>query len=134
MKTQLEMARRLRAEMTPQERRLWRSLRERQIRARFRRQVPIGNFIVDFACFHPRVVIEVDGGQHLEQEADDLSRDAWLTSEGFVVLRFWNHEVDRELEAVLERIIEALEAGGAPPPLPSPTGGEGVRNAVRGPG
>ena len=59
----------------------------------FARQVPIGKYIVDFVCFEPKVVIEVDGGHHQEQARYDTARTTWLESQGFQVLRFWNHEV-----------------------------------------
>jgi len=73
---------------------MWRVLRRRQLDGmKFRRQAPIGpNYIADFACFDPKVIIEVDGGQHADN-AYDLRRDAWFRSQGFVVLRFWNGEV-----------------------------------------
>ena len=71
--------------------------------ARFRRQVPIGPYIVDFACFQQRLVVEIDGGQHLG-DARDETRDAWLEEHGFRVLRFWNHEVLKNPEGVLEMI------------------------------
>ena len=72
---------------------------------KFRRQEPIGDYIVDFVAFEKRLVIEVDGGQHAEDEKDsDMRRDAWLRSQGFRVLRFWNNEVLQNLEGVLETI------------------------------
>ena len=126
-------ARRLRAEMTPQERRLWKGLREinQMLGTHFRRQAPIGRFIADFAEYGRRLVIEVDGGQH--GGARDMARDAWLKGQGFVVLRFWNTEVDGNLAGVMQVVLAAVEAAGvavAPPPQPSPTGGEGgVRSA-----
>ncbi len=95
----------------------------------FRRQAPIGRFIADFADYGRRLVVEVDGGQH--GGARDVVRDAWLTGQGFVVLRFWNNEVDGNIEGVMRVILDAIEAvdagadAVAPPPRPSPTGGEG---------
>ena len=124
-------ARRLRNEATPQERRLWGKLREvnRMLGTHFRRQAPVGRYIADFADYGRRLVIEVDGGQH--GGARDVERDAWLKGQGFEVLRFWNDEVDGNIEGVMRVVLDALEAvdagagAGAPPPQPSPTGGEG---------
>ena len=117
-------ARRLRAEMTPQERRLWGRLREinQMLGTHFRRQAPIGRFIADFAEYGRRLVIEVDGGQH--GGARDMARDAWLKGQGFVVLRFWNTEVDGNIEGVMQVVLDAVEAAGvAPHPNPPPRGG-----------
>ena len=98
--------------MTEAERLLWTRLRRRQIHGvKFRRQAPIGEYIVDFAAFEPKLVIELDGGQHMEQKEYDQRRTAWLVSQGFHVLRFWNHEVFEDLECVLEVIAQALEDG-----------------------
>ena len=93
--------------MTDAERRLWAALRNRTLDPEFRRQVPIGPFIADFAAISERLVVEVDGGQHAES-AHDLERDAYLRSQGFHVLRFWNHEVLTNLEGVLSVIYGAL--------------------------
>ena len=104
-------ARQLRKNLTPQEAKLWIKLRAlKPLGFHFRRQVPIRHVIVDFASFRDRLVIEVDGGQHNFDEAArrDEMRDAFLRSEGFRVLRFWNHEVDRELDAVMDVIVGAL--------------------------
>jgi very-short-patch-repair endonuclease len=127
--------------MTDAERRLWGQLRSRQVAGvKFRRQAPIGNYIVDFVSFERRLVIELDGGQHAERVEYDERRTCWLNSQGFRVLRFWNHRVFEDLEAVLEVIwrrleesavepqpdqIEADEASVTPPPRPSPIKGEG---------
>ncbi len=118
-----DRARDLRKNMTDAERRLWYHLRHRQIgRSRFRRQAPIGPYIVDFVCFEKRLVIELDGGQHAALVQADLRRTEWLSSQGFRVIRFWNHQLFEERDAVLEAIDMAL----GPPPQPSPTRGEGV--------
>jgi very-short-patch-repair endonuclease len=93
--------------MTDAERRLWSVLRSRGIGAKFRRQVSIGPFIVDFAAIKERIVIEVDGGQHAESERDQ-GRDRELESQGFRVLRFWNTDVLRNLEGVVTVIRGAL--------------------------
>ena len=103
-------ARELRRNPTEAERRLWKHLRLRQIGGyKFRRQQSLGPYIVDFVCLGKRVVVEVDGGQHSEQIAYDTERSAWLEAQGFRVLRFWNHEVLKEIEVVKEVIAEALE-------------------------
>ncbi|WP_303905497.1 endonuclease domain-containing protein [Thiohalomonas denitrificans] len=104
--TKTEFARQLRRNMTDAERRLWRHLRLRQLAGcKFRRQCPIGRYIVDFVCFEQTLVIELDGGQHAEQTAQDARRDAWLKMQGYQVLRFWNNEVLQETEVVLEVIL-----------------------------
>jgi very-short-patch-repair endonuclease len=108
-----QYARRLRCNMTDAERKLWQSLRQRQLLScRFRRQVVIGGYIVDFACLEVRLVVEVDGGQHNESAAD-LGRDADLALNGFRVLRFWNNDVLLNIEGVLQAIAEAVQS---PPP------------------
>ena len=108
-------ARELRKNPTDAERRLWRTLRYRQVLGcRFRRQAEIGPYIVDFVCFEKRLVIEVDGGQHAGQEEYDAGRTAWLESQGFRVIRFWNNQVLEEIDGVQEVIL--LEIGGPSPP------------------
>ncbi len=131
-----QRARKLRAEMTPQERKVWAKLRElnRMLALHFRRQAPIGPFIADFADLGRRLVIEVDGGGHGGPR--DAARDEWLGAQGFQVLRFWNPEVSGNLEGVMQMVLDAVEPlTGAPPPQPSPTVGEGGserRPAARG--
>lgn len=94
-----ERARALRKNPTEAERALWRHLRLRQLdEHKFRRQQPVGSYIVDFICIEKRLVVELDGGQHSEQVASDAERTAWLEGEGFRVLRFWNHEVLKDIE------------------------------------
>ena len=104
-------ARRLRANLTDAEQRLWTRLRRKQLNgARFRRQRPIASYVVDFYCHESRPIIELDGGQHAENAAKDLARTGDLESLGFYVLRFWNDEVFENIEGVLERIRENLLA------------------------
>jgi very-short-patch-repair endonuclease len=104
----LEHARKLRKNMTDAERVLWRLLRDRRMEGwRFRRQEPIDRYIVDFVCFEGRLIIEVDGGQHFESEADKV-RDAFLQSQGFQVLRFWNTDVLAGRDSVYRTIMSAL--------------------------
>ena len=120
-----DKARGLRKNLTDAERRLWSSLRNEQLGVRFRRQVPIGPYIADFACFDPRLVIEVDGGQHDEQRGYDTRRDDWLRSQGFLVLRCWNNEVLGNTQGVLQRILSELKvlSTSLPHPNPPPQGG-----------
>jgi very-short-patch-repair endonuclease len=97
--------------MTDAEERLWTRLRGDQMAGhRFRRQVPIGPYVVDFACREARLAIEVDGSQHAAASLEDDQRTAWLTSRGYRVLRFWNNQVLTETDAVLESIRTALDA------------------------
>ena len=101
-------AREFRRDMTPAERRLWTLLQRRQVGGfRFRRQCPVGPYIADFACLEARLLIEVDGGQHMD-EAGDVRRDTLLRREGFHVLRFWNNEVMTNLEGVRALIVSRL--------------------------
>jgi len=102
-------ARELRRNLTEAERTLWRHIRLRQIGGcKFRRQQPIGRYIADFVCFEKRLIIEVDGGQHLEQKSYDSERDGWLEKEGFRILRFWDNQIFKEIEAVKQVIMAAL--------------------------
>ena len=129
----LTIARKLRAEMTDAERKLWSLLRRKQLAGfRFRRQVPLGPFVADFACYSARLVIEVDGGQHGVRVDHDERRTKWLEQFGWRVLRFWNEDVLREPENVIEMIRLALiesppQPSADPPPQPSPARGEGVQ-------
>jgi very-short-patch-repair endonuclease len=125
-------ARRLRANPTEAEKRLWRKLRMQQIRnARFRRQVPVGPFVVDFACIDRRLVIELDGGQHGLQIEADKRRTAWFSGRSWLVLRFWNNEVFKNMDGILDRIASALTDGGCPHPVPPPQAGEGAPEEKR---
>ena len=95
--------------MTDAERALWTRLRNRQLTSlKFRRQVPIGPYIVDFVCFEEKLVIEIDGGQHAENTEADLIRTQWLENEGYRVIRFWNNEVLGNTVGVLRAIEGAL--------------------------
>ncbi len=100
-------ARALRKNPTDAERLLWKHLRMNQLEGlRFRRQVPIDNYIVDFACLDKRLVIEADGGQHNGSEADRI-RDDYLKSQGFKIVRFWNNDILTNISGVLEAIRKA---------------------------
>lgn len=102
-------ARDLRRDMTDAERLLWRHLRRRQVEGlKFRRQHPIGCFIVDFVCIEAALVIEVDGGQHGERQEQDAARTIWLNRQGYRVLRFWNNDVLDDIDAVRQAIWDEL--------------------------
>src|SRR6185312_3167029 len=103
-------ARHLRKHMTDAERKLWTRLRGNQLGVRFRRQVALGPYVVDFACFNPQIVIEVDGGQHAEHQAlaYDEQRTSWLQSRGYNVLRFWNDEVLAQTDDVVGEVVRIL--------------------------
>ncbi len=106
--TPLNRAKDLRRNMTDAEQALWRILRNRQFaHTKFRRQVPIGPYIADFACYDARLIVEADGGQHSES-AGDTKRDAWFASEGFRTLRFWNNDILKNPEGVAIAIGMAL--------------------------
>jgi very-short-patch-repair endonuclease len=104
-------ARQLRRSMTLAERTLWRVIRDKQINdSRFRRQRPIGKYIVDFVCLETKLILEVDGGQHADQVEYDAVRTAFLESLGYRVLRFWNNDVLQNTDGVVTVILGALEA------------------------
>ena len=106
-----QRARRLRRASTGVEQRLWCRLRDRQLGGiKFRRQEPIGLFVVDFCSLEAKLVVELDGGQHAEQMGKDAARTAALERFGYRVLRFWNSEVTENLDEVLERIAAAASA------------------------
>ena len=103
-------ARELRRKQTDAESILWRRLRNRQLLGlKFRRQRPVGSYIADFACLEAGLVIELDGGQHVEQADYDAARARALKQAGFRTLRFWNHEVLNETDAVMEKIRQVAE-------------------------
>jgi len=103
-------ARELRREMTPAERKLWARIRDGQLNgAHFRKQHAVGNFIVDFFCARSKLVIEVDGETHADQVEYDAERTRWLNEQKhYRVIRFTNDDVHRNLDAMLERILEAV--------------------------
>lgn len=100
-----ELARSLRKNQTDSEQVIWQQIRNRQLLGcKFRRQQVIGPFIVDFVCLEPKLVIEIDGGQHADQKQYDQDRSHYLQQLGYRVLRFWNHEVLQDTPAVMEAI------------------------------
>lgn len=149
----ISKARSLRRTATPEERVLWQTLRRHLGRAKFRRQVPMGPYVVDFIAHSARLVIELDGSHHAFQSPYDEGRTRFLESEGYRVIRFWNRDVTENLDGVFTAIEAALKQSpsplvgegaaqgshesttfvgsrmrrmrGSPSPHPSPTGGEG---------
>ena len=102
-------ARQLRSRQTDAERKLWFLLRDRRLNGvKFRRQVPIGNYIVDFVCQEAKLIVEVDGSQHAEQVTYDSARTEWLGSVGYRVLRVWNNDLTENEEGVLTAILNEL--------------------------
>jgi len=102
-------ARDMRRQASEAERTLWKYLRGHPLnRHKFRRQMIIDSYIVDFACLEAKMIVEADGGQHVDQAAYDQRRTVYLERMGYTVLRFWNHEIFRETQSVLERIESAL--------------------------
>lgn len=118
-----QLARNLRRKPTDAEHWLWQHLRLRQMaQFKFRRQHPIGQYIVDFICLEAGLIIEIDGGQHNEEKNNkaDVTRTQWLEKQGFTVLRFWNNEVLANITAVKETIWNVFDH-----PHPSPPPGRG---------
>ena len=112
-----QRSRDLRKNLTDAEQKLWQKLRNKQIYGnKFRRQFVLGNYIVDFICLDKRLIIEVDGGQHMDNVSYDSQRDEWLKNQNFKVLRFWNNQVLNEIDSVLEVIVKNLELI-VPPPI-----------------
>ena len=98
--------------MTDAESRLWYHLRAGRFQGwKFRRQVPLGDYIVDFVCEEAGVVVEVDGGQHAERAAKDMVRTRWLEAQGYRVIRYWNNDVLGNTAGVLESLSPALSQG-----------------------
>jgi very-short-patch-repair endonuclease len=122
MVSRVGTAKRLRRDQTDAERTLWFRLRDRRLNGlKFRRQMPIKSYVVDFCCESARLIVELDGGQHAERSAEDAKRTADLEAYGFLVLRFWNNDVFSNLDGVLETI--AATASQEPPhPNPLPNG------------
>ncbi len=106
------IARKLRKNSTEQERKMWKLLRNRGFKnLKFKRQVPMGNYVVDFLCEEKKLIIEIDGGQHNEPEniINDKIRTEYLESEGYCIVRFWNNEIDGNMSGVYDRLTEIVE-------------------------
>jgi len=99
----------LRKESTPAERKLWSKIRNDQLGVNFRRQHAVGNYIPDFVCIEKKLIIELDGSQHMEQEKYDEERTKYLNSLGYRVIRFWNNDVMKNMNGVILAIIQAME-------------------------
>jgi very-short-patch-repair endonuclease len=135
MSQRVERARRLRRDQTDAERKLWLRLRDRRLNGwKFKRQVPIDRYVADFCCPDGRLIIELDGGQHSERTEADAKRTAVLESCGYLVLRFWNNDVMKNMDGVLEEIVATLPqapsdtlAPSTPHPDPLPEGERGRR-------
>jgi very-short-patch-repair endonuclease len=102
-------ARGLRRRMTEAEKVMWSKLRDRRLDGvKFKRQVPIAGYIVDFAALDMKLIVEIDGGQHAERAAEDAVRTKLLEESGYHVVRFWNHDVLGNIQGVLESLVQEL--------------------------
>ena len=118
-------AKKLRLQSTDAERLLWKYLRAHRMAGyKFKRQVVIEPYIVDFICLEARLIVEADGGQHLEQVESDVKRSVFLESLGYKVVRFWNHEILCDIHSVLEQIHSYLIEAHSPQPSPGGRGGK----------
>jgi len=116
-----EPARRLRRNQTDAERLLWFRLRDRRLEGlKFKRQVPIERFVVDFFCADAKLIVELDGGHHTQNSERDADRTRVLEAMGYLVLRFWNHDVIRNMDGVLEDILSTINRDRSDPPHPTP--------------
>jgi very-short-patch-repair endonuclease len=106
----LTNSRKLRREMTDAERAIWKLLRGRRFAdLKFRRQFPIGPYIADFCCVERKLVVELDGGQHVDDQVYDDEREEFIGTQGYRVVRFWNDVVLKETDSVIEQILSVLE-------------------------
>jgi very-short-patch-repair endonuclease len=106
----IDRARELRRNSTDAERRLWRALRSKLPQYKWRRQMPVGPYFADFACFAEKLIIEIDGGQHASAQLYDDRRTRFIEAQGFRVLRFWNNDVMSNADGVVEQIALSLRA------------------------
>ena len=108
-------ARALRHNQTDAERKFWEQVRNRRLAGlKFKRQHPIGSYIAD--CIEKRLIVELDGAQHMKQESYDAEREAFLSTKGYCVLRFWNVDVLTNMEGVIATVLLELNGGQAPSP------------------
>ena len=118
MASRVGTARRLRRDQTDAERTLWFRLRDRRLNGlKFRRQMPIKSYVVDFCCESARLIVELDGGQHVERSSEDTKRTADLEAYGYLVLRFWNNDVLSNIDGVVATIVATVNQD---PPHPNP--------------
>ncbi|MBK8185798.1 MAG: endonuclease domain-containing protein [Cellvibrio sp.] len=129
-----QRAKDLRKTQTPHEEKMWRYLRAKRFSGfKFKRQEPIARYIVDFVCYEAKLIIELDGSQHVENKSHDENRDCWLQEQGFRVLRFWNNQLTKQTKEVMDEIWSALQSK-TPSPQPSPIKGEGADLSSEGTG
>jgi len=102
--------------MTEAEKRIWYRIRNKQLGAKFRRQQPVGKYVVDSICFEKKLIIEVDGGEHFESDRDEI-RDEWVQNQGYKVLRFWNNDVLKNTDGVIHMLIEEITPSPLSPPF-----------------
>ena len=112
-------ARVLRRDMTDAERKLWSGLRGEQLGFKFRRQHPLGNFIADFACLDPKLIVELDGSQHVDNQAYDMAREAFFKAQSFAVLRFPSNAPFQKRDGVLSAILHQLNSLAGVAPIPA---------------
>ena len=118
MASRVPTARKLRRNQTDAERALWFRLRDRRLNGlKFRRQMPIASYVVDFCCEAARLIVELDGGRHSQISKEDAKRTAVLEAHGYLVLRFWNNDVLRNIDGVVESVVNTLRPI---PPHPNP--------------
>jgi very-short-patch-repair endonuclease len=121
MRGNTDPARRLRRKQTDVERVLWFRLRDRRLAGwKFKRQVPIDRFIVDFCCADAKLIVELDGGQHDTNKEHDSNRTKVLEAMGYLVLRFWSNDVTQNIDVVLEEILGTINQHRSEPPHPTP--------------
>jgi adenine-specific DNA-methyltransferase len=120
-----ENAKRLRTNQTDAESVFWYNVRARRLAGfKFRRQYPVGSFIADFVCLEAKLIVELDGDQHAVRRDYDRSRDAFLKSKGFHVMRVWNSDLLTNRDGVMDAVLRQLENVDTPSPRPSPPKGE----------
>jgi len=121
MASTVDVARRLRRQQTDAERNLWFKLSNCRLGGlKFRRQMSLNGFVVDFCCPNAKLIIELDGGQHVEQREKDARRTRDLEDNGYFVLRFWNNDVLQNIDGVLEEILNSANQRPFEPPHPTP--------------